>query len=488
MEKQLPRILLAAPKSGSGKTMITCGLLNLLKRQFNKVISYKCGPDYIDPMFHRKVLGIDGGNLDSYFMDENGIRNILGNTDAEIVVIEGVMGIYDGLELNSRKASAYDIASITNTPIILIVDGKGAGRTIISSIKGILIDDDNRLIKGIIINNISKSYFEKLKPVIEGELENAGFDVKLVGNLPNIKNVHIDSRHLGLMLPDEIENLNETIDTISNAINENCKLEMILEIMNNTAYPISKIACSQKEFERAALKNESQDKKKLRLAIARDEAFCFYYKENLEVFLDKNVELVEFSPIHNSHLPENIDGLLLGGGYPENYLEKLSNNKSMLEDIYRKLQEGIPTLAECGGFIYLHNSAKDVNGNEYKLVGYVDGECSYTGHLVRFGYVELNPATDIAEGTKTDKCSKVAEIKKESLSSYIKNMKGHEFHYYDSSNNGNSLIARKPSGEKSWTTGISDERCLLAFPHLYYQSNPEFIDAFIDKMNEYKGT
>lgn len=458
MNKNLPRVLIAAPKSGSGKTIITCGLLKLFNTQANNIISYKCGPDYIDPMFHRKVLGINGGNLDSFFMDKESLINALASANENMAIIEGVMGIYDGLDLTSDKASAYEIATITATPVILVVDGKGAARTLISLVKGILADDCNKLIKGLIINNISSAYYAKLKPVMEHEFRESGYSIKLIGNVPHIKDLRIDSRHLGLMLPDEIEDIHHQIDLVAKAIEDNCSVDEIINIMNDAA----SLVYSKKE------NYGSTDN--IRLAVARDEAFCFYYKENLQLLVSKGVELVLFSPLCDSHLPENINGLLLGGGYPENYLEKLSNNKTMLEDIKTKIDLGLPVLAECGGFIYLHKRAQDVNGMEYTLAGVVDGTCSYTGKLVRFGYVEMNGNAN----------------NKDALSNYIVNMKGHEFHYYDSTCNGDAIKVTKPTANINWQAGISNENMLIAFMHLYYPSNVEFIDAFINRMRVYK--
>lgn len=492
--KKFSRILIAAPKSGSGKTLITCGLLNLLKRKKYNVTSFKCGPDYIDPMFHRKVLGINGGNLDSFFQDRDGIRKALFNSGVEYAVIEGVMGIYDGLELSSSKASAYDIASITDTPIILVIDGKGAGRTLISSIKGILIDDEKALISGIIINNISKQYFDKLSPILSDELVKVNPNVKILGCLPHIKDISIDSRHLGLMLPEEICDLNKQIDCISDAIETNCNVDDILAIMNEASeinVTASGVIAEQEADKCFEIGRQTAKNTPIRLAVARDDAFCFYYKENLELLTNKGVELVPFSPIKDGKLPENISGILLGGGYPENHLEALSNNKNLLLEIKEKLQNGLPCLAECGGFMYLHNSVSDINGKSYKMVGAIDGECTYTGHLVRFGYIELNSETSEIE-YEAYNTSNLINDEVATLSKHVKNMKAHEFHYYDSTCNGDALLATKPAKDiqkdikkRSWRAGISTENSLMGFPHLYYPSNPQFVDVFIGKMYEY---
>lgn len=465
------KILIGAPKSASGKTLVTCGLLNLLKKKNIDLISYKCGPDYIDPMFHRKVLGINGGNLDSFFQTEEMIKEAVTEAKAEAIVIEGVMGLYDGMELSSKKASAYDIARITDTPIVLLVDGKGAGRTLISIIKGLLLDDEYKLIKAIIINKMSKQYFDKLVSVMQNELSSSGFNVDIIGCIPVIKDINIDSRHLGLKMPNEIEDINKQIDIVSDKINECCDIDRLMQIMANAG----ELKTAKKEISKYSSfieGYESQNNGNVNLAVAYDEAFCFYYKENFELLQKKAVNLVFFSPLHDEQLPDNIDGLLLGGGYPENYLKELSLNKAMLMSIKKWIEEDRPCLAECGGFIYLHDLVADTTGNEYSLVGAIAGKANYTDHLVRFGYASFEANKNLNDGKK--------------LSDFVTSLKGHEFHYYDSSNNGNSLIASKPSKDKCWETSISTKNQLLGFPHFFYPSDEVFIDAFINRMKEAK--
>lgn len=468
--------MIAAAGSGSGKTLFTCGLLSYLKKNNRKVYSYKCGPDYIDPMFHRNVLGISGGNLDSYFCDEKTINDILAHFDengdvawnatepvndgnaTKCVVIEGVMGIYDGLAGIELRGSSYDIATITQTPIILILDCHGSSRTVISLLKGILMDDNEKLIKGVVFNQIPQNLYESLYPLVAQMIDEEGFDTKLLGYIPKLKNVHLESRHLGLIMPDEIDNLVEQVDEVADAIATGIDIHNLLTIMDEAC----DIAYS------APADRGAYDSKELTIAVARDEAFCFYYKENLLEFEKRGIKLIPFSPIHDKKLPENIQGILLGGGYPELYLKKLSDNTSMLKSIRNAINQGMPSIAECGGFMYLHDTVMDEDGEKYHLAGVIDGECCRKDRLVRFGYIELHHNEQGAVDN-----------------TFIDGVRGHEFHYYDSSANGSSAIAQKPVTAKSWTCMHIGENNIWGFPHLYYPSSQSLIDWFVNKMKNY---
>ena len=461
--KKINRILFAAPRSGSGKTMFTCGFLNLLKKKGVDVTSYKCGPDYIDPMFHKKVLGIYGGNLDTFFCSHEKVAAILGGCEHEYAVIEGVMGIYDGIGGLSVTASGYDVATATKTPILLIIDAYGTGRTIISQIKGILADDGKKLIKGIILNKTSEGFYIRLKTAINDELSSCGYEARVWGYLPKLKDVSVDSRHLGLIRPDEIADIKEKIDTISDAIEKYCDVDEILKIMKNaetinseSAYIAESSSDLSNEADSVNQTNECQPL--VTMAVAMDEAFCFYYKENLELLKRLGVKIVPFSPIHDEKLSEEIDGLYIGGGYPELYLKELSENESMRKSIRTAIENGIFSIAECGGFMYLNKSISDENGNNYEMVGVVDGECTKCDRLVRFGYIQLlNP-----DGTDA--------------------IKGHEFHYYDSTLNGSDMVAVKAGDDKKWEVMHVGNDHIWGFPHMYFESNEAFVAKFVEEM------
>jgi cobyrinic acid a,c-diamide synthase len=455
--------MVAAPSSGTGKTTLTCALLALLKNRGKSPLSFKCGPDFIDPMFHERVLGVPSENLDSYFCTEEQIRGIffknLSRAKADCAVIEGVMGLFDGLAGKSLVASSYEIAKITKTPVLLVLDSSGMSRSIVPVVKGFCdyakknSDCKKGIIKAVFLNKCSKSQYELLKPQIEAEC-----DVKVVGFLPkNSENVW-KSRHLGLILPSEIEDLRNQIQKTAEILSDTLDFASLEEIMRSSPELNSS---NLSDFNFSAFKNTCSENS-LVIAVARDEAFCFYYRENLRLLEEAGARLKYFSPLNDSALPSDAQGLLIGGGYPELYAARLQNNSSMRESIKSAVQNGISVMAECGGFMYLQEKLTDEKGESYKMCGAIDGESFYTGKLVRFGYGEFSAD------------SKNCWVGENST------IKGHEFHYFDSTNNGTDFMAKKPLSNKSWQCMIQSEKMLVGFPHLYYRSNLDILRWFLD--------
>ena len=450
----IPRIMIAAPKSGSGKTLITCALLGALKKRNIDVVSCKCGPDYIDPMFHRTVLGVPSENLDTYFTGEDKTRQIFASFSKghDMAVMEGVMGLYDGVGGIEEAGSSYHLAKVTKTPVILVVDAHGMGRSVLSVISGFKYYDKDNLIKGIILNRISKSFYENIKEITEKET-----GIKLLGFFENNNDFYVPERHLGLTLPAEIEDIRSKISHCASLFEETVDVDKIIEISK----------CMEGENPVVNKDKIYKAEERLNLAVARDEAFCFYYDANIRILEKMGVVIKYFSPIHDGNLPEDIDGILLGGGYPELYAYELSKNVSMLEDIKFAINNDIPSLAECGGFMYLHKTLKDENGNSYNMAGVIDKDIFYAGKLVRFGYIEMLDKKEVF-------------LKKGSL------IRGHEFHYYNSTDNGTDVKAVKPVTEKSWECCYTEGNHWWGFPHLYYPSCEEFAEAFVEKMKAYR--
>ena len=470
------RVMIAAPKSGSGKTTITCALLEALKRGGKHPFSFKCGPDYIDPMFHKKVLGIDSRNLDIFFAGKSGIREIFSRCGGSFSVVEAVMGLYDGISPEGDEGSGYEIASALKSPVILVFDAQGAGRTLISLIKGVLIDDTGHLIKGVILNRITEGFYERLRPVLEKELAAIRGDVRLLGFFPKTPDIVIESRHLGLMLPGEVENLKKKIEKAADILEEKVDIKAIVAIMDSAVdFEVEDSRPEGQGIISEGSKSETASMEKLSLAVAYDEAFCFYYRDNLELFENLGVSIKFFSPIRDKALPEDCDGLLLGGGYPENYLKELSMNRSMLASVRETIGRGIPSLAECGGFMYLHRTVTDKEGKPFDLVGVVDGSCSYIGKLVRFGYLKIASVNDNDDALTNDRLIK-----------RLVGMRGHEFHYYDSTANGSAVRVVKPSGSRKWDGMVIQGNGIWGFPHFYYGSAPEFVREFVKRMREVK--
>lgn len=474
-KKKIRRIMIAAPKSGSGKTTITCGLLQIFKEDGEDISSCKCGPDYIDPMFHRQVLGVPSRNLDTFFTGEDGTRKLFlkDRREGGLVVMEGVMGLYDGLGGIREEGSSYHLAKVTQTPILLVVDAKGMGRSVIPLIAGFLAYDKAHLIRGVIFNRMSASYYEILKPLAEDEL-----DIAVLGYFPENKDLQIASRHLGLYMPGELEDLQEKIRITAAKLRESVDISKLRQIAEEAetleidrtegVFQPKKKECGEGTAEEQEPDSAGNDSVKCpRIAVARDEAFCFYYEENLRLLEQAGAEPVFFSPLHDRNLPENIHGLLLGGGYPELYAGQLSENDTMRTAIRKAVTDGLPTVAECGGFLYLHTTLMDREGHSYPMAGVLPDKCFDTGHLVRFGYIELeeNSGYFMPRGSR---------------------IRAHEFHYYDSEDNGADCIATKPSTGRNYPCIHVGENHWYGFPHLYYPSCPEFAERFVENAVQYK--
>ena len=456
---KLNRIMIAAPKSGSGKTTITCALLKALKNRGEQVVSYKCGPDYIDPMFHEQVIGIPSKNLDTFFIGEDVTRELFlkSRTEKDFVVMEGVMGLFDGLGGVREEGSSYHLAKVTETPIVLVIDAKGMGRSVIPMIAGFLAYDKERIIRGIILNKMSKSYYEIIKTLIEDELK-----VRVLGYFPEQKEIHIESRHLGLVMPNELADIQKQLQTVSEELEKTVDMDAIKHI----AEQAKEVLITHKKMSKDSCSEDKESGRPV-IAVAKDEVFCFYYEDNLLMLQEKGAEITYFSPLHDTKLPDNCDALLIGGGYPELYVNELSRNVSMRNAMKQAFEKGMPIVAECGGFMYLHDTIIDKDGVSHEMVGVVPGTCGYKGKLVRFGYIEIKEKQRcfLPEG----------EV-----------IKGHEFHYYDSTNNGESCIATKPTTGREYPCVIAGESFWLGFPHLYYPSNPFFAESFVKNAEEYK--
>lgn len=451
---RLSRIMIAAPKSGSGKTLLTCALLKALKNRCEQVIACKCGPDYIDPMFHKKVIGVASKNLDTFFTDEQMTRTLLtnGSEENDMVVMEGVMGLFDGLGGIREEGSSYHLAKITKTPIILVVDAKGMGRSVIPLLAGFLKYDTEQLIQGVILNRMSKSYYEILNPLIEQEL-----GITVLGFFPEQKELHLESRHLGLKLPDEVENLREQVEQAVEKLEATIAIEKLIET--------AKAACELEKESDVRMMSVTEERPVI--AVARDEVFCFYYEENLAMLEQLGARLEFFSPLHDKELPKICHGLLLGGGYPELAAKALSENQQMRASIRNAIRNGMPSVAECGGFMYLHERIADDEGIEFSMTGAISASCKNTGKLVRFGYIEI-----------TDKQGFFLPVGEK--------IRAHEFHYYDSTNNGEACVATKPVTGKQYSCVITGENHWWGFPHLYYPSNPAFARHFVEETVKYK--
>lgn len=461
-------IMFAATGSGNGKTTLVSGLMALLKDEGRDVHGFKCGPDYIDPMFHKSVLGVPSRNLDPFFCNDDLLRQVYIANSGEINIIEAAMGLYDGIGVTD-KCSAYEVAATLNVPIILVVDGRGMGYSLTALIKGYIANDSRGLIKGVILNRVSDRFYKKISPVIEKELK-----IKVYGNLVNNSEIELKSRHLGLMLPEE-NDFSKILDIIKTNIKSSIAYRDIIcdlrctkpclendiifesnksEIVNYTSSDISK----------KDICDEHSSMPKVRIAVAKDEAFTFIYEDNIDLLKKYGAQIIYFSPLNDKVLPD-CEGLILYGGYPEIYAEKLSSNHEMLDNIRTFSNSGKPVLAECGGFMYLLEGIENEDKKSVKLASVIKGVAKKKNALVRFGYVDV--------------CIRWHD--KEFM------IKGHEFHRYDVDENSvdTSEIYDTESNinyasDNSVYNGIVVNNNIIAgFPHLYYLSCPEFVKEFL---------
>ena len=470
--ENIPGMLIAAPTSGSGKTVAVCGLLGAFKGKGYRPAAFKCGPDYIDPMFHREVLGVESGNLDGFFQDrlsmEENVKNVIREGGGEFALVEGVMGYFDGTGKGGWKASSWETAAWLDLPVVLVIDGRGSFLTAEAILQGFMqfnpcwpkpLPDELKRpgngIQAVILNRVSKSTFLRLKPLIEER-----FNLPAAGYLPKMDWLSLESRHLGLMLPGEIKTLKEQLARLSETAAETIDLDLLLKIMGTSGLKRGK-----EKVENPSL--PSTGEKRLCIGVAWDQAFSFYYRENLRMIEELGGRLVWFSPLEDERLPEEIDGLLLGGGYPEAYAEKLSKNRSMAWSVKERAEKGMPVLAECGGFLYLQQQLMDTGGKLYPMAGFLPGIGTGPHGLKRFGYITLSPFED---------------------GLYLKageQVRGHEFHYWDSDCCGELMEAKKPESSRSWPCMIAKKRVMAGFPHLYYPSCPQIPRRFIEQCRIY---
>ena len=446
------RLLISAPASGSGKTMVACALLRALSRRGLSTCAFKCGPDYIDPMFHRAALGVESYNLDLFLSDEARVRALFQRAcqNHGAAVIEGAMGYYDGLGGVSERASAWHVAETLDVPVLLVLPAKGASLTLAATVRGLRDFRARSRLAAIVLNACSPALCAALAPVLERET-----GIPVLGCLPRLEDARVESRHLGLLTAREIENLDARLTALSEAFEAHVDMARLLRIFDGPSPGL----CS----------SDPPAPVRCRIAAARDEAFCFAYAETLDCLTRRGAELVFFSPLHDAGLPAGIGGLYLPGGYPELYARALSENEAMRGAVREAVCGGLPTVAECGGFLYLGETLYDGAGVPYPMAGVLPGCASDAGKLVRFGY-----ATLCAEGDSL-------------LFRAGERFPVHEFHRWDTAQNGGALRFEKPLRDISWRGGYATATLYAAFPHLYFAGSPILAERFVAAAGEYGG-
>ena len=456
------RVLIAGTGSGSGKTTVTSGLLQCLVNRGLDAAAFKCGPDYIDPMFYERITGARAGNLDPFFSDEKTLRWIISRAEerADISVIEGVMGYYDGIGFTS-EASTFSVARAVNAPVVLVINCKGMGASVGAVLKGFLDwpEITDSCIKGVIFNNMSEKLYRQAAEMAES------MGVRPLGYLPRRAALTLESRHLGLVTAGEVADIKEKMKLIASEMEKTVDIEGIIDLAAEAPVLRSDAPEWKKKFERQIAEDTvimaRGDARRVRIALASDDAFCFTYKENTALLQEAGCEIVPFSPLSDTGLPDDIDGVILSGGYPELHAAELAANEPMLEAVRQSRADGIPMIAECGGFMYLHETLEGADGELYRMAGVIPGRCFRTERLGRFGYITLKAL----EGGLL--CPEGSELK------------AHEFHYWDSEHCGESFLAVKPDGSRSWKCGIMTDDMYAGFPHLFYYDSPKAAMRFV---------
>ena len=429
------QFLIAAPCSGSGKTTVTCAVLAALKQRGADPCAFKSGPDYIDPMFHRSALQVDSHNLDLFFAAKDTVRALYTRYAAGhgAAVCEGAMGFYDGQGLTTR-ASAWELADTLSLPVLLVVQPKGASMTLAAQVQGLVHFRKNSHIAGILLNSCSEKMYKMLKALLEAET-----GLPVLGYLPRLPQAAVESRHLGLKTAGEIADIQEKIALLAD--------RLVMDWAKLAA--VTERPCP----EGGRLSPRGTASASVRIAVARDGAFCFTYAETLDALREAGAEPVFFSPVRDAALPEGVCGLYLPGGYPELYAQALSENKTMRASIREAVNAGLPTAAECGGFLYLGQSLEDAEGKSWPMAGVLPGAGVRAGRLVRFGYAVLTAKRDSM------------------LFRAGESLPVHEFHHWDSTANGTAFTARK-NEKMQWECGFANENFYAGFPHLYWAGTP----------------
>ncbi len=434
------RVLIAGTRSGCGKTTVTCALLQALKRRGVPLHAYKCGPDYIDPTFHRRVLGVPSGNLDPFFLPGDALCRALGAAEGSVAVIEGVMGYYDGVG-SAGRYSTWDVSRATDTPAVLVVNARGAYTSVGALMQGFRTFRQDSGLQGVIFNDASPSLYGGLKELaVSAGLTPLGF-------LPHSEAVTLKSRHLGLLTAGEVGDLTERLDALGDLAEQFLDLDGVLSLAAGASgLPAAEEPAAQTP--------------QVTVAVARDEAFCFLYEENLRLLEALGARLAFFSPLNDRHLPPEAGGVYLPGGYPELYAARLAANP-IRQEIADAVAAGMPTVAECGGFLYLHDTLEGE-----AMAGVIHAEARRTDRLRRFGYATLRARRDNL------------------LCPAEETIRVHEFHYCDTTDYGDAFTAEKPDGTQRTCVHATDT-LWAGFPHLYFPANEAFARRFVRKAAQY---
>ena len=442
-------IIIAGTSSGCGKTSVSLGLMKALARKGLVVQAFKSGPDFIDPGLHRMATGLPSHNLDGWMLSADEVRRIFrrNHEGCDISVIEGAMGLFDGIGAVSEEGSAAQLAKILGLPVLLVVNARGMARSAAALVKGYAEFDPDLTLSAVLFNMTgSATHGQILAQALQGST------VRVLGSLPRRPGLELPSRHLGLVTAEDLDRREERLNALADWVEASLDLDALLEALPDVTLP--------------SLTDGGTKMPDIRIGYARDRAFCFYYEENLRLLRQAGAELVPFSPLEDGNLPPALRGLYLGGGYPELHAGQLAANSAMLGKIRDFCLGGKPVYAECGGFMYLMKSLRTRDGLEHPMAGVFDFSCSMEGRHQALGYREVELAVRTHLGGPGER------------------VRGHEFHY-------SKLHGADPGATEAYRVfdrcgrtdaagGFLKANCLGSYVHVHFGSNPAMAERFVE--------
>ena len=461
-EVRTPRLMIAGTASSVGKTTLTAGLIAAFKARGLTVQAFKVGPDFIDPAYLAHVSGRPCRNLDSWMLGEEALRQVLahGSLGADLAIIEGMLGLFDG-HGGHPEGSTAQVAAATRAPIVLVIDVGHMAETAAAVALGFKSYSSSLKIAGVLLNNVSSDVHRRS---VEEAIWN-GAKLPVLGALPAMTELGIPERQLGLLPVTENKAWDRMIAVLAEAIERQVDLELLLRIAQKAELvPL----VGKKVFQGAALTNH-----RVRIGVAYDDAFNFYYPENLELLEEQGADIVPFSPLEDSSIPGDITGLYLGGGFPEVFAEPLARNRAMVDSLSRASRGGMPIYAECGGLMFLARSLQTESGERYRMAGIVPVDVEMDGEVHRFGYRQVLTLEDSI------------------LSPKGQFFRGHEFHWSRITNLDPGI---KPAyqminadGDHIGYEGVVSPNLLASYVHLHFGQNPLLVEKLVARCREYAG-
>lgn len=458
---KMPALIIGGIESGVGKTTFTCGLLKLLLERGLRPGAFKCGLDYIDPSFHEQVLNTSVRNLDLFLAEPDIVRALYASHAAgyDISIIEGAVSYYGGIGYET-KTGTWELAETLQIPVILLVSADSSDASLEAMIKGLLEKKENSHIAGVVFNNMSAAGY----PEAAKAAEKCG--VEALGYLPHEDVFHLRSRQQGIVIASEAPRIKETIDHIAGRMAQTVDLDRILEIARLAAP--QDVEESKKLLEAQITDGIEDEENGPVIGVAKDISFCLYYEDNLEFLKACGARIAYFSPMYDSELPAGCSALYLGDGYPELSGETLAHNQKIVQAVRLSIMNGMPCVAECAGYLYLHERLEGAERSMYPMTAVISGDAVYDRKHKHFGHVEMTTDKDCL------------------LTSKGETIRAYSFHYWQSKGEKQDIMVRKVSDGESWQEGICSDTLYAAFPHLYFRGCPEAGMRFVQAARDYR--